>query len=60
MFIHPYLAMTLAHDRSDRLRAAAAAHRLVHPTSERRRASPSKPRRPGTRWSARLALRSAC
>ncbi len=59
MFIHPYLAMTLANDRADRLRAAAAVHRLVHPTSERRRASPSKPRRPGTRWSARLAVWSA-
>jgi hypothetical protein len=60
MFIHPYLAMTHANGRADRLRAAAAAQRLVHQTSERRRASPSMPRRRGTRWSARLALRGAC
>ena len=38
MYMHPYLAMTLANDRADRLRAAAATFRLVHQTNERRHA----------------------
>ncbi len=54
MYMHPYLAMTLANDRADRLRAAAAAFQLVHQTNERRRAErisvrvrPALPTKPG-------------
>jgi hypothetical protein len=47
MYTHPYLAMALANDRADRLRAAALAHRLVRPT---------KPGQRGTRLSAPLAV----
>lgn len=66
MYTHPYLAMKLANDRADRLRAAAAAHRLVHPNSERRHAervsvrvrpaSPTKPGHQGIRLSGPLAV----
>ena len=66
MYTHPYLAMTLANDRADRLRTAALAHPLVRTTRERhhadrisrgyRPASPTKPGQPGTRLSGPPAV----
>ena len=64
MYMHPYLAMTLANDRADRLRAAAATFRLVDLANERRHAerisvgvrpaSPTKPGNPAIRVSRPL------
>jgi hypothetical protein len=69
MYTHPYLAMTLANDRADRLCAAVLAHRLVRTTRERRHAdrirrgyqlvSPMKPGQRGSRLSAPLAVSGA-
>jgi hypothetical protein len=69
MFTHPYLTMTLANDRADKLRAVASAHRLLHPTRERRHAGrvrcaywpapPTKRGQPGTRLSGPLSVRDA-
>jgi hypothetical protein len=68
MYSHPYLAMTLANDRADRLCAAATAHRLVRTSRERRHAdrirrgdhrSATKAGQTGIRSAGPLAIRGA-
>ena len=65
MYMHPYVAMTLAADRADKLCAAASAHRLLRTTRKLRHAdrisrgyhrSSTKPWQPGSRLSVPLAV----